>query len=297
MIGTASRSVFIRVLGLGRARSRIFGSVGRRVLLTLGGLAMSVAACRGQAVYDFGNPTAEEQLYLELINRARANPAAEGARLAAITDPDVLNAYAQFGVSLALMQSEFNALPAVPPLAPNASLTTSARGHSAWMLANAMQSHDETNPANTPWTRMTAAGYTYSTAGENVYAYAKSVGFGHAGFEVDWGPGGTGGMQSGRGHRMSIHSANFREIGVGVALGTNGAIGPQLVTQDLGARSPSPIFATGVAYYDLNGNNFYDIGEGIAGLTVTVSGASYSCVTAAGGGWSIGGRNRVQLGG
>ena len=158
MIGTASRSVFIRVLGLGRARSRIFGSVGRRVLLTLGGLAMSVAACRGQAVYDFGNPTAEEQLYLELINRARANPAAEGARLAAITDPDVLNAYAQFGVSLALMQSEFNALPAVPPLAPNASLTTSARGHSAWMLANAMQSHDETNPANTPWTRMTAAG-------------------------------------------------------------------------------------------------------------------------------------------
>jgi len=248
---------------------------------------MIAGTCRGQSVYNFGNPSAEEQLYLELINRARANPAAEGARLAAITDPDVLSAYSQFGVNLAMMQGEFNLLPAVPPLAPNASLMSSARGHSGWMLVNATQAHDETNPANTPWVRMTTAGYSYSTAGENVYAYGKSVGFGHAGFEVDWGAGGTGGMQSGRGHRTNIHSVGFREIGVGVVLGTNGTVGPQLVTQDFGAQYSGPTFATGVAYYDLNGNNAYDIGEGIAGLTVTVSGAAYSCVTADGGGWAI----------
>ncbi|MES2924739.1 MAG: CAP domain-containing protein [Verrucomicrobiota bacterium] len=262
-----------------------------RLLLALVGLATLASLCQGQTLYNFGNPTAEEQLYVELINRARANPPAEGARLAATTDPDVTSAYSYFSVNLAMMQTEFNAIPALPPLAPNASLTTAARGHSAWMLANAVQSHNETNPNNDPFIRMTNAGYTYSTAGENVYAYVKSVWHGHAGFEVDWGTGGTGGMQNPRGHRSSIHNANFREIGVGVVNGTNNTvnppIGPQLVTQDFGARNSSPNLGTGVAYYDLNSNNFYDLGEGISGLTVNVSGASNYCTTAAGGGWVV----------
>ena len=208
----------------------------RRFVALASFLLVLAGICQGQTLYSFGNLTAEEQLYMEFINRARANPGAEGARLAAATDADILSAYTQFGVNKTMLQNEFNALPVVPPLAPNASLTTAARGHSAWLLANATQSHDETNPANTPWTRITAAGYTYSTAAENVYSYVKSVWFGHAGFQVDWGPGGTGGMQAGRGHRMNIHNATFREIGVGVALGSNGGVGPQLVTQDFGAR-------------------------------------------------------------
>ncbi len=257
------------------------------LFLALGGLAALSAPCHGQTLYNFGNPTAEEQLYLELINRARANPPAEGARLAATTDPDVLSAYTYFNVNLAMLQSEFNAIAVQPPLAPNASLTTAARGHSAWMLANAVQSHDETNPANTAGSRITAAGYPYSTYGENVYAYANSVWYGHAGFQVDWGPGGTGGMQAGRGHRVNIHSATFREIGVGVALGTNATVGPQLVTQDFGTRTSSPTLGTGVAYYDLNANNFYDLGEGISGLTVNVSGTTNYCTTATGGGWVV----------
>ena len=45
------------------------------------------AALHGQTLYDFGNPTGDEQLYIELINRARADPPAEGARLAASTNP------------------------------------------------------------------------------------------------------------------------------------------------------------------------------------------------------------------
>ena len=61
-------------------------------------------------LYSFGNPTAEEQSYIELINRARANPAAEGARLAATTDPDVLKAYTQYAVDLTMMRNEFNVM-------------------------------------------------------------------------------------------------------------------------------------------------------------------------------------------
>lgn len=246
--------------------------------------ALAVCTLKGQTLYNFGNPSADEQLYIELINRARANPAAEGARLAATTDPDVVASYAAFSVNLALMQTEFNALSAAPPLAPNANLSNSARGHSAWMLANATQSHNE--GALSFAQRIINNGYSGASYAENIYAYSKSVWYGHAGLNVDWGGGGSGGMQSGRGHRTNIHNAALKEIGVGMSYGTTGGMGPQLVTQDFGTRSGTA-FATGVAYYDLNGNNFYDAGEGISGLSVNVSGASYYCQTAAGGGWTV----------
>lgn len=235
--------------------------------------------------YLFGNPTAEEQSYIELINRARANPTEEGKRLADTTDPAILNAYSQYRVNLAMMKAEFAAIAASPPVAPNASLTTAARGHTAWMLATATQSHYQ--PTNSPDTRIEAAGYDWWIYGENIYAYSSGVWFGHAGFQVDWGPGGTGGMQTPRGHRTTIHNPNFREIGVGIVNGSNGAVGPQLVTQDFGEPWDTQSFGTGVAYYDLNANSFYDIGEGISGLTVNVSGAAYSCTTAIGGGWAF----------
>jgi len=262
------------------------------LLPLFGGWLMMTALCQGQTLYSFGNPTAEEQAYVEFINRARANPPAEGARFATTTDPDVVAAYAALAVDLTMMQGEFNAIAAQPPLAPNACLTTSARGHTAWMLATANQSHDETNPSNTFLSRITAAGYPIQTVAENINAYVASVWFGHVGLDVDWGYG-TGGMQDPRGHRAIIHSPVYREIGVGVVIGSNGpiganpAVGPQLVTQDFGTQVASPTFGTGVAYYDLNANNSYDVGEGIAGLTVNVSGASAYCTTAVGGGWVV----------
>ncbi|HSP41688.1 MAG TPA: CAP domain-containing protein [Luteolibacter sp.] len=252
------------------------------------GLLMTQAVT-GQTRYDFGNPNAEEQLHIERINRARANPSAEGQRLAATTDPNILAAYAYFNVNLAMMQSEFNAITAAPPLAPNGALTVAARGHSEWMLANNVQQHDQYNPYNTSAMRMQAAGYDSQTVGENIYSYCKYGDYGHAGFQVDWGPG-TGGMLNGRGHRVNIHKASYREIGVGVIIGGNGIypnVGPQLITQNFGTRAGHPSFATGVAYYDLNSNDTYDIGEGISGLRVDVSGADYYCETAAGGGWVV----------
>jgi len=249
-------------------------------------LLLLTAPSHGQTLYSFGNPTGEEQLYIELINRARANPTAEGVRLAASTDVDVVAAINYYAVNKTLMQSEFSALAVTPPLAPNANLTTSARGHSLWMFTSATQAHNQ-SATNTPSSRITAAGYVWSNISENIYAYSKSTWFGHAGFQVDWGTGGTGGMQAGRGHRLAIHNSVLREIGVGVQLGTNGAVGPQLVTQDFGKQLSNPTFGTGVAYYDLNGNNFYDSTEGISGLNVNISGASQYCTTASGGGWVV----------
>jgi hypothetical protein len=268
---------------------------GRHWLPWPGVLAAMAVACHGQTLYQFGDPSAEEQLYIELINRARDDPPAESLRLATTTDPAVLrgytNIYSQpyWTVDLGLMQNEFLGIARQPPLAPNASLTIAARAHSAWMLANKLQEHNE-SPTNTPASRITAAGYSPAICGENIYAYASSVWFGHCGLEVDWGPpDDADGMLEGRGHRMNIHDPAPREIGVGVTLGSNGTFGPQLVTQDFATSTCNPTLATGVAYYDLNGNQFYDIGEGISGLTVNVSGTGVTqyCNTATGGGWVV----------
>lgn len=248
--------------------------------------------------YASGDATDQEQYYLELINRARANPAAEGVLFAATNDPDVLSAYAFFNVNLALMQTEFNALPVRPPLAMNAKLLQAARAHSQDMFTNAFQGHTSTN-GDALAKRAADAGYnTPSALGENVFSFAKSVFQGHAGFEVDWGndiPADNDGMQRDRGHRVNIH-ADYREVGIGMVLGTNSktvnnvttTVGPQLVTQDFGTGNPnSSAFVLGVVYYDLNGNSFYDAGEGIGGVTVNVDGASFHAVTTNAGGYAI----------
>ena len=242
----------------------------------------------GPTLYSIGQPTAEEQLYLEYINRSRANPPAEGLRLATTTDPDVLSAYAYFNVDLNIMRTQFNAIAAAPPLAMNTKLLDAARWHSGDMFTYEYQGHDQTNGTvvMNAGARITAQGYPWTTYGENVFSYAKSPWHGHAGFNVDWGYG-TGGMQTPPGHRVSIHNANFREVGVGVVNGVNGDVGPQLVTQDFATRQGAVPLITGVAYYDFNGNQFYDVGEGIGGITVNVPGSTNYAVTANSGGYAV----------
>ena len=260
-------------------------------VVTSEALSLESTGAETAQLYSIGSPTNEEQFYLELINRARANPPAEGSRLATTTDPNVLGAYTSFGVNLVLMQSQFAVIPSAPPLSMNATLLAAARAHSQNMLQNNYQGHN--GPDGSLTTRLAAyiTGANGYSLGENVYAYSKSVFYGHAGFEVDWGGTvATGGMQSPPGHRDNIHSTGFREIGVGVVLGSNGGsggVGPQLVTQDFGSTGGLPPFVTGVVYRDLNGNGFYDPGEGLGGVTVTVSNSNSYAVTATSGGYSV----------
>ncbi|PYJ93302.1 MAG: hypothetical protein DME23_26290 [Verrucomicrobia bacterium] len=226
---------------------------------------------QGPTLYSIGDPTDEEQLYLEYINRSRADPPAEGVRLANTTDPDVLSAYTYFMVNLTLMQNEFATNPPVPPLAFNSKLIDAARWHSGDMFTNMYQAHNQTNAGvvRDPGDRINYEGYTWNTYGE-----------------VDWGPG-VGSMQDPPGHRNNIHTGNFREVGIGVVDGVNGSVGPQLVTQDFATQPGATPFITGVAYYDFNTNNFYDLAEGIGGVTVDVSGSGFHAVTANSGGYAV----------
>src|SRR3954463_1210575 len=92
----------------------------------LGLVLLTAARLAAQTVYSIdgtaGPPTDEETYYLELINRARSDPTAEGVRLKTTTDADVLSATTFFGTDLNLMAQEFAAIASAPPIAFNGRL-------------------------------------------------------------------------------------------------------------------------------------------------------------------------------
>ncbi|MCA9259604.1 MAG: CAP domain-containing protein [Planctomycetales bacterium] len=263
-----------------------------------------------KTLYSIGDPTPHEQLYLEYLNRARADALLEASRLAQETDPQIVASYDAFNVTPENIETQFawyvqeGHIPLhAQPLSFNAKLLEAARLHSQDMFENEFQEHQSSANPPSPLTpnatlgmRMDIVDYQ-GRAGENIFAYAKSAAQGHAGFDVDWGnrtnfgpaynPAFDGqGMQNEAGHRLNIHDVGFNEVGVGVINGTHGSVGPQVVTQDFGEASGAA-FVTGVVYEDLNGNNFYDVGEGRGGIRVDVEGSGYYAVSAASGGYSI----------
>lgn len=236
--------------------------------------------------YSHGDPTVEEQYTLELINRARANPKAEGIRLVDTPDPDVQGAIGFFSISKSLVKSQFDTYPSRPPLAFHPKLIDCARGHSADMRTNDFQGHSGSNGSSMT-DRINKIGYSgWSGIGENVFSYAKNMWHAHAGFNIDWGAD----NQVTLGHRkniMNYEGALYTEIGVGVLEDNNPGtqVGKYIVTHNFGARGDK--YITGVAYKDNNNNGFYDMGEGLAGIKVELSKGNYFATTSTSGGYAI----------
>lgn len=237
-------------------------------------------------LYSHGDPTPGEQLLLEMINRARANPAEDGHRLATTDDLITRLSYTAFGIDTAQIRAQFKTYPARPPLAFNPGLITAARLHSQDMKENNFQGHSGSN-GSTFDQRILAQGYNnWTAAGENVAAYGQNFFHVHAGFNVDWG-------NPDLGHRHNVMNfaesdSLFTEIGIGLVIVENHqqpATGPMIVTEDFGNRN-SP-FLVGVVYNDLNGNGFYDVGEGLPGVTIMPSVGQYYAVTSSSGGYAI----------
>ncbi|KAF0095320.1 MAG: hypothetical protein E1N59_815 [Puniceicoccaceae bacterium 5H] len=254
---------------------------------------IQVGETRAKDFYDFGDPTAEETLYLEYLNRARADAMAEAARLTANIDGSLVAATS--GVDFEVMQQQFAELEQhLPPVAFNAKLSAAARLHSQDMYQNVFQGHNSSsNPPSPnqagdgPGDRMEHQGYDWAGYGENVFAYAKNVWYGHAGFEIDWGGDAEHGMQTPPGHRLSIHNPNYKEVGIGVIDGSNGSVGPQIVTQDFGMPRNSQSLLTGVVYEDANANGFYDLGEGVGGARIEASNGAYYTTSADSGAYTL----------
>lgn len=195
-------------------------------------------------------PSANEQYMLELINAERGKTGAQ-------------------------------------PLAFDFDLNESAEGHSRWMIEADVFSHTGAGGSSATQ-RMQSAGYqltgSWSTA-ENI-AWASLRGDPGYRDEVDLLH--TNLMNS-SGHRANILNGAYREIGVGFEVGAFQGWQAAFVTQNF-AKSGTAVFLTGVAIDDLDGDRFYDPGEGLGGLTVTatsLSGARYVATTYASGGYDL----------
>jgi uncharacterized protein YkwD len=245
-------------------------------------LLTAPSATAAQVLYSHGDPTPEEQLMLELVNRARANPSAEAARFGIDLNEGITNAL----ISTDPKQ----------PLAFNSHIIAAARGHSQWMLDNSIFAHIETD-GSSPGDRMTAAGYVFSgswTYGENITfrgttgpppPVGPTVVDEHQDLFVD-------ATEPGRGHRINLMDGAFREIGIGAKSGVftdeTGAYNSVMVTQDFGATGGNPgPFLLGVVYQDANSDGNYDVGEGLAGMTITPAGGSSYAVSSTSGGYAI----------
>ena len=217
--------------------------------------------------------TNQEQLLVELVNRARANPAAEAA---------------QFSIDLnaGLPAGTISPNPK-QPLAPHQLLINSAGLHSQDMLDR--DYFDHRNPeGKSPTDRAAALGYSGSVS-EN----------------ISWG-GSTGPIDNNQhvlerhealfkssGHRKSLLNEPSRELGVGVRYGVftrnNNSFNASMVTEVFGVGSFA--YITGVVFDDrVVANNFYDIGEGTSDVVITATaanGQSFQTMTGMSGGYAL----------
>jgi uncharacterized protein YkwD len=237
-------------------------------------------------------PTAFEQAMLEYVNRARTAPTGEyGLAVdASASQSGIASALQFFGVDLDAYRTQMAAFDAVAPLAWNTALATSADTHSQLMIDMDTQSHNLPGEAGLG-ARITDAGYTnWSSISENIYAYSQDALYGHIGFMVDWGYDDVDfdangsrysdwqsrgdGIQDAAGHRATIMSANLRDIGISALAETDAdtGVGPWVVTQNFGRQGGvDPAQLLGVLIADADGDQFYDIGEGMGGITVTAT--------------------------
>ncbi|MBQ9370929.1 MAG: hypothetical protein IJU03_01945 [Thermoguttaceae bacterium] len=235
-------------------------------------------------------PTAEEQELLEQINRFRADPQGELARIFRVYNDDelvaynnlvndaiLLNAYPRDSISTFL--SEWRSLSATSPLAFNAALNSAAASHASFMRTKNEISHKCSGEDDLA-TRIAKSGFVSgATMDGGYYSVSENVGGGFSAYEnfsvasyilasfaVDWGV-------PAHSHRDALMNPDYSEIGVSI-LQTNKSVGPSLTTCDFGtsqdgARSDGA-YLLGVVYNDLDEDLFYDVGEGVGDVELLI---------------------------
>ena len=262
-------------------------------------------------------PTDLEQYMLELINRARANPAAEGQRLLSLTQTDPILHQATAGWDLAKFDQVISSYAPSAPLAFDPRLIDAALAETNAMLAQNSQTHSPAGFLNNPEVATDTDGQAYfDTAqsswatGENIFAYSQTVAvtsptayadFFEAGFLLDWG-------NPNFGHLRNILAPSPSQANpaagvypysvVGIGLITNVTptisaavnVGPALVTQEFGWRQGNA-YLTGTLFQDQLNTGLYAPGEGYGGVIITARGTAsegtFQTQTWASGGYSL----------
>jgi hypothetical protein len=217
---------------------------------------------------------AKEQYLLELINRARLNPAAEAARY---------NLNLNDGLEGGTIGTS-----AVQVLSPNSQLEAAATAHSSWMLKNDIFSHTGVNGSNAG-SRMQENGYTF----QGSWAWRENLAWVGTTGSVDQEAAilqHHEGLYRSENHRVSTFAADMSEIGVGQAKGQfnyNGiTYNSSMLTENF-AKSGTDVFVTGVAFRDRDGDGFYSIGEGRGDVWIQANGTRAKTAEAGGYGISV----------
>ncbi len=206
--------------------------------------------------------TAEEQLIVELVNRARLDPLGELGRQD--------EGFAA-GVSTAPKEA----------LAVVETLSDASDAHSQDMDNRDFFAH--TNPdGDSPSDRAIEAGHGSRFVGENI----GWVGSTRTSFdEQARAEGHHDNLWDSDGHQQNFMSNNWSEIGVGYDYGDYlGYSGSTFVTEMFGDRGET--YLTGVVIEDQDGDEFYDIGEGQGDVRITAFNDEGSHATAT---WDSGG--------
>lgn len=234
-------------------------------------------------VADYGDPSAEEQELLELMQRARRDPNAEAARL-----------NARYGTTL-----DFSSLAQRPPLTHNGFLETAAKGHADYMASTGFYGHATPDGKNANG-RILDTGYALNDFfGTNpALNLTENIGKGtgqapgnslttpqglHDTFMIDAGVVGAK-------HRLNIMGdgqfSKNREVGIGYRHVTPS----DYIVQEFAYSKTDRPFVMGVAFNDNDGDQVARAGEGTPGVTVTLSHASgftVSTTTKAAGGFAF----------
>lgn len=208
-------------------------------------------------------PTAVEQLFLEQLNDARANPTA-------------------YGQSIGLNLS--NVAPS-QPLAFDSRLIQASRDHSTDMAIRGYFAHN-TPEGTDPGSRISAVGYNWNAWGESLAAGSAYPGPAEAlkALIIDDGVPDLGHRK----HLLAIDSIfkGQNQVGVGIVQNSGGPY-TNYYTIDSASTPGGLPQITGTVINDANGNGKYDIGEGLGNVTIMVAGVG-STTSYTSGGYSIG---------
>lgn len=217
------------------------------------------------SAYDigWGGLSAEEQLIVELINRARLDPLGELGRQSD-------------GFAAGVTTTPKEALAVV------STLSHASREHSEDMDNRDFFSH--TNPdGQNPGDRAIEEGHGSRFVGENI----GWIGSSFTGFDRQArAEGHHNNLWESDGHQQNFMREGWSEIGVGYDHGDyRGLDGSTFVTEMFGDRGDT--FLTGVVVEDGDGDRFYDLGEGQGAVRITATAADGTTFTTST--WDAGG--------
>ncbi len=264
------------------------------------------------------NPSDVEQELLEQINRFRINPQGEVDRIFSVaTDDELLarNNLVNMAINLTsyprgsidVFLEEMRSVESTPPLAFHPTLISAATAHTSYMKARNDISHQCTGEDSLE-KRLNKAGFQFGYDDSATTHYGENIGgsffeqdgfsiasYMHAAFVVDWG------IPS-HSHRDALAGDYYTEIGISVQ-SSQKSVGPYLVTCDFGksvdgARTDGA-YLLGVVFDDVDGDRFYDVGEGLGNVSVLVerTGVSGEVESVAISTWNSGGYQLFLLNG